>query len=96
MALASDNSQEPSMHAHGSQINLNAVNPFSAAAENAIAAQRATNLRKRGIRKTVASKLVASPEEALIIARWMDGGRSLVQSNTESNAAAFGTLQDFA
>jgi hypothetical protein len=87
-AFASHNRQEASMHTHGSQINLNAGNPFSAAAENAIAAHRATNLRKRGIKKTATTALVASPEEALMISRWMDGGRSLVQSKGESAAGA--------
>jgi hypothetical protein len=76
------------MHIHGSQINLKAGNPFSAAAANAIAAHRATNLRKRGMKKTATTALVASPEEALMIARWMDGGRSLVPSKSEPSAGA--------
>jgi hypothetical protein len=76
------------MHIHSSQLNLNAVNPFSAAAANAVAAHRVTILRKRGMKKTAATAILASPEEALMISRWMDGGRSLVQSKGEPSAAA--------
>jgi len=83
------------MHSHGSQMNINAFNPFSAAAENAIAAQRVTNVRKRAIKKTATTALVASPEEALMIGRWMDGGRSLVQSKGDSSAGASGKVPDF-
>jgi len=57
------------MHAHGSHMNINGGNPFFAAAENAIAAQRSTHVRKRGMKKTATTALVASPEEALMIAR---------------------------
>ena len=76
------------MRIHASQINLNAVNPFTAAAESAIAAHRATNVRKRGMKKTAATAIVVSPEEALMISKWMDGGRSLGQSKDKSSAAA--------
>ena len=76
------------MHAHGSHMNINGGNPFFAAAENAIAAQRSTHVRKRGMKKTATTALVASPEEALMIARWMDGGRSLVPSKSEPSAGA--------
>jgi hypothetical protein len=76
------------MRIHASQINLNAGNPFSAAADNAIAAHRATNLRKRGMKKTAATAIVVSPEEAQMISRWMNGGRSLVQRDSESTVAA--------
>jgi hypothetical protein len=40
------------------------------------------------MKKTATTALVASPEEALMIARWMDGGRSLVPSKSEPSAGA--------
>ena len=42
------------MHIHGNQANLNAINPYSAAAEKALSAQRATNVRKN-LRKQAAA-----------------------------------------
>jgi hypothetical protein len=76
------------MHAHGSHMNITGGNPFFAAAENAIAAQRSTHVRKRGIKRPATTALVASPEEARMIGRWMDGGRSLVPSKGEPSVGA--------
>jgi hypothetical protein len=64
------------MHIHGSQTKLITVNPYSAAAERAIAAQRPTR-RARG-RKVIKSakniECLPLPDEASLLANWMDAG----------------------
>jgi hypothetical protein len=60
------------MHIHASQINMNPVNPYSAAAEKAIAAQRAANIRKKLMKSTANLKGASSADEAFMIGRWMD------------------------
>jgi hypothetical protein len=41
---------EVAMHVHGHQANLSTINPYSRAAEQAAAAQRAANARKKLLR----------------------------------------------
>jgi hypothetical protein len=60
------------MHIQRSQVNSNAVNPYAAAAEKAVAAQRAATVRKKLIKSARALEGSASPEEAFMIGRWMD------------------------
>ena len=60
------------MHIHASQINMNPVNPYSAAAEKAIAAQRAANIRKKLMKSASDIEGVSSPDEAYMIGQWMD------------------------
>jgi hypothetical protein len=60
------------MRIQRSQMNSNAVNPYAAAAEKAVAAQRAATVRKKLIKSARAPESAASPEEAFMIGRWMD------------------------
>jgi hypothetical protein len=60
------------MHIQRSQMNSNAVNPYAAAAEKAMAAQRAATVRKKLIKSARALEGATNPEEAFMIGRWMD------------------------
>ena len=59
------------MRIHGNQMNLNTVNPYSAAAEKALAAQRAANGRKKLVKRVDVAEAAATPEETLLISSWM-------------------------
>ena len=83
------------MRIHANQMNLNAVNPYSAAAENALAAQRAANVRKK-LKKSAANiDGIAGPEEAFMVGQWMDSRRRQVRSDKEHRIAAVGKDLDF-
>jgi hypothetical protein len=60
------------MHIHRSQMNPEARNPYSAAAEKALAAQRAAAVRKRLTKSAREIDSASTPEEAFMIGRWMD------------------------
>jgi hypothetical protein len=83
------------MHIHGSQMNPNAVNPFSAAAEKAVAAQRAADVRKKLMKSATDIEGVSSPEEAFMVGQWMDSRHSQVQSQDQYHASAAGKDPDF-
>jgi hypothetical protein len=83
------------MHIHGSQMNPNAVNPFSAAAEKAVAAQRAADVRKKLMKSATDIEGVSSPEEAFMVGQSMDSRHSQVQSQDQYHASAVGKDQDF-
>lgn len=68
------------MHIQRSQMNSNAVNPYAAAAEKAVAAQRAADVRKKLIKSARAPEGPASPEEAFMVGRWMDSRYSQSQN----------------
>jgi hypothetical protein len=61
------------MHVHGSQLNMIPMNAYSAAAENAVAAQRAADVRKKLARSAASVEASASPDEAFMIGQWMEG-----------------------
>jgi hypothetical protein len=82
------------MHIHGSQMNPNAVNPFSAAAEKAVAAQRAADVRKKLMKSATDIEGVSSPEEAFMVGQWMDSRHSQVQSQDQYHASAAGKDPD--
>jgi hypothetical protein len=56
--------QEGAMHVHGTQMNMYPVNAYSAAAENALAAQRAADVRKKLAKSAASVEGAASPEGA--------------------------------
>ena len=60
------------MRVHGNQMNLNTTNPYSAAAEKAMAAQRAANVRKKLVKRADGSECAAMPEETLLISSWIN------------------------
>jgi hypothetical protein len=83
------------MHIHGNQLNVNAVNPFSAAAEHAAAAQSAADIRKKLIKSASEIEGAATPEESLLIGQWMDSRHSQVQSEEQYHASASGKDPEF-
>jgi hypothetical protein len=59
-------------------MNLNPVNPYAAAAEKAMAAQRAAGGRKKAVKSVRAAEGASTPEEALMISSWMNAGQRSV------------------
>jgi len=82
------------MHVHGNQTNLNAVNPYSAAAERAAAAQRAADVRKKLLKSAGGAEGRASPEEALMLDKWTGSAQGQVQGDTEYHTAVAGRDPD--
>ncbi|MGA2672375.1 MAG: hypothetical protein ABSE99_04025 [Terracidiphilus sp.] len=82
------------MHIHGSLMNSSAVNPYSAAAEKALAAQRAADVRKKRMKSATEIEGAPSPEEAFMVGQWMDARHSQVLSEDEYNAAVAGKDPD--
>ena len=74
------------MHIHGSQMNPNTVNPYSAAAEKAVARQRAAAVRKKLMKRATDIEGASSPEEAFMVGQWIDSRRSQVQSPIQNDA----------
>lgn len=58
------------MRIHGNQMNLNTINPYSAAAEKALAAQRAAAGRKKPVKRADGAEAAYTPEESLLISTW--------------------------
>lgn len=69
------------MRIHGNETNLNPVNPYSAAAERAISAERAAAVHKKLVKTTVSSAGPCSPTEAFNLASWMDAQNSRMQTS---------------
>ena len=59
------------MHIHGNQSNLNLVNPYAAASERAIAAQKAAETRKKLLKSAISMERPCSPTEAFNLSNWM-------------------------
>ena len=68
------------MRIHGSPINPNAINPYSAAAEKALAKQRAGAVRKKLAKSAREIEGASTPEATFMIGRWMDSRYSQGQS----------------
>ena len=83
------------MHIHGNQINLNGVNPYSAAAEKALAAQRAADVRRKLTNGASDIEGVSSPDEAFMVAHWMGPNQGQVQGEVEYRATVAGKESDF-
>jgi len=81
------------MHIHGSQAKLNPVNPYSAAAERAIAAQQAANRAsaKKLIKSAKNIEGMPSPGEASLLANWMDALSSHTLSGSTLSGAEYHT-----
>jgi hypothetical protein len=52
-------------------MNLSSVNPYTAAAEKALAAQRSTGGRKKSVKSADATEGSATSEETLMISSWL-------------------------
>ena len=83
------------MRTLGNQTNLNPINPYSAAAEKATAAQRAADVRKKLLRSDGGIDGAASPEEASLIGKWMNATNSQTQVDVEYHTAGAGRDSDF-
>jgi hypothetical protein len=65
------------MHVHGSHMNLNSANLYSAAgAEKAAAASRAAETRKKLLKSAGELDGVSGSEEGSIFGHWMDSAES--------------------
>ncbi len=80
------------MHIHGNQMGLTAMNPYTAAAEQAAAvAKRAANVRKK-LRKGAAElDSLTSPEEAALVGKWMGSRPRNLQEDGYYPAAETGS-----
>ena len=78
------------MHIHGNQWDLNAVNPYYAASENAAARQRAAGVRKKLLKSAAEIEGAATPEETLLIGQWLDSRVSQTESKDQYHASAAG------
>jgi hypothetical protein len=82
------------MRIHGNQTNLSTINPYSAAAEKATAAQRAADGRKKLVKSSNGTESIPGNEEALMVGKWM-GMRTEAQADLEYHTAAAGRDSDF-
>jgi hypothetical protein len=72
-------------------LNLNTVNPYSAAAEKAIAAQRAAEVRKKLNKGAGEIEEISSPEQASLLGLWMNSGHSEAHGELGYDAAGSGS-----
>jgi hypothetical protein len=75
-------SQEVTMHIHASQMNINAINPYSAAAEKAVAAQRAADVRKKLMKSAQEIEGELTPEVGLMIDHWSESQQNPYRTAT--------------
>jgi len=83
------------MHIHANQMNLDAVNPYSAAAEKAAAVQRAADVRKKLMKSASDIEGISSPDEAFMVGQWMDSTQSQAQADVEYHTTTAGKDSDF-
>jgi hypothetical protein len=83
------------MRTHGNQANLNTINPYSAAAEKATAAQRTADIRKKLVKSASGIEAGASPEEALMVGKWMGSKRGETKVDLEYHTPLAGRDSDF-
>ena len=87
------------MHIHNTQLSVNAINsinPYSAAAERAAAAQKAADVRRKLMKSAGGLDSSASPEEVVLLGKWMGSGQSQGQEDVEYRTADAGKDSDFA
>jgi hypothetical protein len=72
------------MHIHGNQMILNAVNPYSAAAEKAAAAQRAAHLRRMRRKRTAEAAGTSSAGVTYAVGSWMHSEQRSEQRPAEA------------
>jgi hypothetical protein len=83
------------MHIHSNQANLNGTNPYSAAAEKALASKRASGVRKKLMKSVTNSEPPSSPEESSLLAKWMEAGPAQNLDNVEFHSPSSGKDSDF-
>jgi hypothetical protein len=76
------------MHIHGNSMSVQAANFYAASqGERTAAAQRAAEVRKKLLKSATTLDGSASPEETVLIGKWLDGRHSQVLSGDEYHAA---------
>lgn len=84
------------MHVHGNSMAINAANFYSAAQNReAIAAERAAAVRKKLLKSAAEIEETATPEESLMIGKWMDAQQGRAQSEDQYHAGAENKEPDF-
>ena len=84
------------MHIHGNSMNVNAANFYSVGnGEKAAAAERAAAVRKKLLKGAASVDGAESPEETLMIGRWLDSRQSQNEGDAEYHSAASGKDSDF-
>jgi hypothetical protein len=76
-------------------MNFNAVNPYSAAAEKAAAAQRAADVRKKLMKSPTDIEGISSPDEAYMVSHWMDPKQRPPHDDVEYHTSSAGKDSDF-
>jgi hypothetical protein len=84
--------QEVSMHIHENSMSINAVNPYYAATEKAATVRRAAHVRKKLTTSAPEIEGAATPEETLMIGRWLNAQQSTAQSEDSYNISAPGKV----
>jgi hypothetical protein len=82
------------MQIHGSPENPEPVNPYYAATEKAIAAQRPFNVRKKPAKRAAGAQTGTGSDQTFMIGQWMNGGRSQVLTEDRHHAGACGKEPD--
>ena len=84
------------MHIHGNPMAVNAANFYSTAQNReAIAAGRAAEVRKKLLKGAGEIEEAASPEESLLIGKWMDAQQGHARSEDQYHGGAEGKDSDF-
>jgi hypothetical protein len=76
-------------------MNMNPVNPYSAAAEKAIVAQRAADVRKKLVKSAAVIDSTSDPEGDLMVRQWRNADQNRAQSEGQSQVAVSGRDLDF-
>jgi hypothetical protein len=88
------------MHVHGNQMNLSAINPYSAAAEKAAAAQRAADARKKLMKgaadiEGTTNTGKSGADETFMVERWMGSPQGHAHDDVEYHTSVAGKDSDF-
>lgn len=79
------------MHIHGSIPNIQSANYYGVSSgDNAIAAKRAAETRKRLLKAGQSTGAENSPEAAALVSQWVDSRHSQVLSGDADRVAASG------
>jgi hypothetical protein len=83
------------MHIHTNPMNFNAVNPYSAAAEKAAAAQKVSDTRKKLMKNTGDIDGLPIASDAFMVGQSSDLRPSQAQRNIEYRISTAGKDSDF-
>jgi hypothetical protein len=83
------------MHIHGNSMNVNAANFYSVGNSEKAAAERAAAVRKKLMKGAATVEGAETPEESLMIGRWLDSSPSQNEGDADYHSAASGKDSDF-